>query len=688
MFTLTSPSHHQKSRFVALFAARDGHRRIDALAKEAQRRLPVLADCARRTAEVQAAVYNAEKDADATVEIFLSGVPAQITAVQLVQAIQRAIHHSGFIKNRYPGLGKRAAIKLLSAAVLKCEIAQRDYSCSSAPCNAHVLMRDRDLAYALIDESLVDVYGHTVAVTKSGTSFPITPGNNRRVPLDPRRISWKLGQVQVGENLADDLFSCLWTSAPQYDLADGTCVELRPIDRCFTVITGHEQEMYKKGATLLEFQRVSSKLRLDIPFHFLSADPRVEEDGDFFAVHLQLSKPPLIFRGEAIVSWKNKTHRWDFIDGISDNLRWIRTVDPTPNDAFSRATGVRLLFHPEEIYRFFEEIHRLRLASAARPHPVTIKAVEEPTAPNPTSIYRKAAEHCNISFAVRYAVDRLLSQHRLPLSLLTPDFWLKLSAELDEDDVLLVLECMSFRLSSTDRCAVNTNLTIMLDECIDLCNMDRKYSTRRNPCRPNPIVQCGNITQNDDDESVWTECSDEELGIERYVREVRLEQISDEGTDGEDRYEPLLSSDDDNEKTLSKVRRCSLQHTFVRRLHYTPTRTIALKPESNLMNRVLREFAIHRDRFIRLTFCDEDYNSIAFTDSDDLHARVRQALREGVYCAGEKFVFLAFSNSQLRENSVWMYNETPFPNDLIKPPIADEIRAWMGDFSKIRVPAK
>lgn len=687
MLTITSPSYYHKSRFVALSASRDGHRRIDALANEAQRRLLVLADHARRATEIQAAVDNAEKDADATVEIFLSGVPAQITAVELVQAIQLTIHRSGFIERRYPGLGNRAAIRLLSAAVLKCEIAQQGCSYNPTFCSAHVVLRDRDFACTLINESPIDIHRYPVSVVESRVSFPVALRSRRRAPLDPGRISWRLGQAQAGEKLTNDLFSCLWTSAPQYDLSDGTCVELRPLDRCFTIITGRQQVMYKKGAKLLEFERISSKLRLDIPFHFLSADPCVEEDGEFFAVHLPLSKPPFIYRGEVTANRKNKTHMWNFNGGVGDDLQWIRTIDPTPNDAFSRTTGIRLLFHPEEIYRFFEEIHRLRLASAARPNPVTIKAVEEITAPNPTSMFRKAAEHYGASFAICYSVDRVLSQHRLPLSYVTPDFWLKLCTELEEEDALLALECMSFLLYNANLRVIGSTVA-MLDECIDLCNMDKKGSNFRKPCRSNPVVRHGHVIQNDGDESIWTESSDEELKIARYVRELNLERISDESIEGEERCESPPSLVDESESEIPKIRRRSTERTFVRRLLYTPTRTIALKPESYLMNRILREFALHSDRFIRLTFCDEDLNSIAFTDSDDLLARVRQALRGGVHCAGEKFVFLAFSSSQLRENAVWMYNETPNLNDRAMPPVADEIRAWMGDFSKIRIPAK
>jgi RNA-dependent RNA polymerase len=54
----------------------------------------------------------------------------------------------------------------------------------------------------------------------------------------------------------------------------------------------------------------------------------------------------------------------------------------------------------------------------------------------------------------------------------------------------------------------------------------------------------------------------------------------------------------------------------------------------------------------------------------------------GLDIGGKKFEFLAFSSSQLRENSLWMFARTT------TGVTADSIRAWMGDFSRIRNVAK
>lgn len=61
--------------------------------------------------------------------------------------------------------------------------------------------------------------------------------------------------------------------------------------------------------------------------------------------------------------------------------------------------------------------------------------------------------------------------------------------------------------------------------------------------------------------------------------------------------------------------------------------------ELDMMNCVLRSFSKFRDRFIRVTFADEDGSPISYSDSEDLFAQVRQKLSNGVHVVGEKFVF-------------------------------------------------
>eukprot|EP00814_Leptocylindrus_danicus_P018554 CAMPEP_0116022626 /NCGR_PEP_ID=MMETSP0321-20121206/11096_1 /TAXON_ID=163516 /ORGANISM="Leptocylindrus danicus var. danicus, Strain B650" /LENGTH=1212 /DNA_ID=CAMNT_0003493727 /DNA_START=209 /DNA_END=3844 /DNA_ORIENTATION=+ len=122
---------------------------------------------------------------------------------------------------------------------------------------------------------------------------------------------------------------------------------------------------------------------------------------------------------------------------------------------------------------------------------------------------------------------------------------------------------------------------------------------------------------------------------------------------------------------------------YVRRVSITPLRVVCHAPELSPSNRVLRHFPSLRHRFIRVTFTDESLVSfIHAMSTDTLHRRMAVVLREGVFVAGRRYVFLAYSNSQLREQSCWMYDEDPdFSDDL--PPSADTLRQQLGNFDHL-----
>jgi RNA-dependent RNA polymerase len=65
-----------------------------------------------------------------------------------------------------------------------------------------------------------------------------------------------------------------------------------------------------------------------------------------------------------------------------------------------------------------------------------------------------------------------------------------------------------------------------------------------------------------------------------------------------------------------------------------------------------------------------------------MNERIKKILMEGVNICDRKYEFLAFSSSQLREHSCWMFASM---NDDIN---ADTIRTWMGDFRNVRPVAK
>ncbi|XVF43431.1 hypothetical protein PTKIN_Ptkin02bG0039600 [Pterospermum kingtungense] len=126
---------------------------------------------------------------------------------------------------------------------------------------------------------------------------------------------------------------------------------------------------------------------------------------------------------------------------------------------------------------------------------------------------------------------------------------------------------------------------------------------------------------------------------------------------------------------------------YVRRVQITPSRLYFCGPEINVSNRVLRNFRNDIDNFLRVSFIDEELEKIHSTDllarrkRTELYERILSTLKNGIVIGNKRFEFLAFSSSQLRENSAWMFASR---NGLT---VAD-IRTWMGNFSKIRNVAK
>lgn len=122
------------------------------------------------------------------------------------------------------------------------------------------------------------------------------------------------------------------------------------------------------------------------------------------------------------------------------------------------------------------------------------------------------------------------------------------------------------------------------------------------------------------------------------------------------------------------------------RAHVTPTRVALVPPEPEVTNRVLRRWADQPHRFLRVTFTlAESLKSSSpggFGDVDAVvYERMRSVMRDGVCVAGRRYDFLAFSTSQLRECSCWM-----FAGDAELS--AADVRRWMGDFHSITNTAK
>ncbi|OBT73729.1 hypothetical protein VF21_07167 [Pseudogymnoascus sp. 05NY08] len=125
---------------------------------------------------------------------------------------------------------------------------------------------------------------------------------------------------------------------------------------------------------------------------------------------------------------------------------------------------------------------------------------------------------------------------------------------------------------------------------------------------------------------------------------------------------------------------------YTRKATVTPTTIYFSSPTVETSNRVIRKYSAHGDRFLRVQFTDELFEGRinACADkirNDQLYTRVYRTLKNGIRIGDRHFEFLAFGNSQFRENGAYFF----CPTDELS---CVEIRNWMGKFHHINVVAK
>ncbi|KAG5236651.1 RNA-dependent RNA polymerase [Salix suchowensis] len=132
---------------------------------------------------------------------------------------------------------------------------------------------------------------------------------------------------------------------------------------------------------------------------------------------------------------------------------------------------------------------------------------------------------------------------------------------------------------------------------------------------------------------------------------------------------------------------------FLRRVQITPTKLYFCGPEVNLSNRILRQYPDDIDSFLRISFIDEDLDKLFSANisprtfsaiegrQTKIYQRILSVQRNGIAIGSKKFEFLGFSQSQVRESSLWMFASRPGLT-------AADIREWMGDFREIKNVAK
>ncbi|KAF2752043.1 RdRP-domain-containing protein, partial [Sporormia fimetaria CBS 119925] len=135
----------------------------------------------------------------------------------------------------------------------------------------------------------------------------------------------------------------------------------------------------------------------------------------------------------------------------------------------------------------------------------------------------------------------------------------------------------------------------------------------------------------------------------------------------------------------SKAPKKAPEYCFLARaVNITPTMMHVQTPAVEISNRIIRKYTADADRFIRVKFTDEktegrlSYNG---PQSQALFDRVKRALENGIVVAGRYYEFLAFGNSQFRENGAYFFAPTTSRS-------AADIRQEQGQFGHILSTAK
>ena len=118
-------------------------------------------------------------------------------------------------------------------------------------------------------------------------------------------------------------------------------------------------------------------------------------------------------------------------------------------------------------------------------------------------------------------------------------------------------------------------------------------------------------------------------------------------------------------------------HVFV-----TPTRCFLDGPCPERTNRIIRDYTEYSDHFLRVSFIDENGQQYRTAMPVFIESCVGGVLRRGLTIAGRKFEFLAYSQSALKQHTVWFINSfwSPRHNRQIT---AESIIESIGNFQNL-----
>lgn len=158
--------------------------------------------------------------------------------------------------------------------------------------------------------------------------------------------------------------------------------------------------------------------------------------------------------------------------------------------------------------------------------------------------------------------------------------------------------------------------------------------------------------------------------------------------------ESILQKEADSYDVYGAEDAYSLAHrhahiVLIHKINVTPAGTYLEGPSAEVTNRVLRSYPDHVDSFLRVSFMDEDGESVRFdprASQDEIyHGRFKGFLDSSFNIAGQGFSFLGFSHSSLRSQTCWFMSPFFFKGRLM---VSSLVIKDLGNFSNIRSPAR
>jgi len=414
---------------------------------------------------------------------------------------------------------------------------------------------------------------------------------------------------------------------------------------CFSVENkNHRAEISIKHMREVHMERHSETNTFVLVF-------RLRQRPHLFAKPSEVSPSPLNFTSD-LFDFGFENTLAQIMAGFQSSLLWeldadendedlVRTIDPTQEQAFSRCQVFHVFMgiNEEEVFRLLRLL-RKRQNTLIDINPTPRELIRNNSKEKAQNLWF-ALHSKRLAFSTLYWLDCLVGANKLDLFSLQQDDITHTHNKLDSNSN----PCDNQERSALWR-TMSTQCTKKTDSILQELYLDPK------------IIFIENLA-----ESFF-----ERLAIINSMRE--------ENADGEE-------SADNTEYLVDSV--------MVRRVFVTPLAICPQPAELDTSNRIIRHFQEHIDRFVRVTFVDEDFGSILQAASDIIYEnRLRTIVHTGITVAGHSFVFLAFSNSQIREHSCWFYDESPRLGDSLRspPPKAQDIRNWVGDLSQIQIIGK